>query len=95
MVTTANRAGRRQGNNDHFEKLLQKPCTNHDYPVKHELKDYELLKRMLGQPSKRKGGDRDKEVPKEQGVPPKDRNTFFDPDGCLMILGGPEDDCTK
>jgi hypothetical protein len=23
------------------------------------------------------------------------RNTFPNPDGCLMIFGGPEDDCTK
>jgi hypothetical protein len=74
---------------------LEKPCTNHGYPIKHKLKDYELLKRMLGQPSKRKGGDRNKEAPKEQEALAKDGNTFPNPDGCLMIFGGPEDDCTK
>jgi hypothetical protein len=78
-----------------FEQLLEKPCTNHGYPVKHKLKDCKLFKRMLGQPSRRKGGDRDKAVPKEQGAPPKDRNTFTDPDGCLMIFRGPEGDCIK
>jgi hypothetical protein len=29
---------------DHFEKLLEAPCTNHEVPVKHALKDYRLLK---------------------------------------------------
>jgi hypothetical protein len=91
----ADRAGKRQGNTDHFEQLLEKPCTNHDYPVKHKLKNCELLKRMLGQPSKHKVGDCDKEAPKDQGAPPKDRSSFPDPDGYLMIFGGPEDDCTK
>jgi hypothetical protein len=50
---------------------------------------------MLGQPNKRKGGNRDKEAPKVQGALPKDRSGFADPDGCLMIFGGPKDDCTK
>jgi hypothetical protein len=74
---------------------LEKPCTNHDYPVKHKLKDCELLKRILGQPSKRKGGDRDKEAPKDQEAPAKNASDFPDLDGCLMIFGGPEDDCSK
>jgi hypothetical protein len=34
--------------NDHFEHLQEKPYTNHVYPVKHKLKFYELLKRILG-----------------------------------------------
>jgi hypothetical protein len=59
-VAAADQAGKRQSNNDHFEQLLEKPCTNHGYPIKRKLKDCELLKRMLGQPSRRKGRDRDK-----------------------------------
>jgi hypothetical protein len=47
-VAAVDRVGKRQGNNDHFEQPLEKPCTNHGYPVKHKLKDCELLKRMLG-----------------------------------------------
>jgi hypothetical protein len=94
-VVAADRVDKRQGSNNHFEQLLEKPCTNHGYPFKHKLKDCELLKRMLRQPSRRKGGDRDKEVPKEQGVTPKDENTFPNPNGYLMIFGCPEDDCTK
>jgi hypothetical protein len=86
--------GKRQGNADHFEQLLEKPCTNHGYPVKHKLKDSKLLKRMLGQPSKRKGGDRN-EAPKNKGAPAKDWGSFPKPNGCLMIFGGSEDDCSK
>ena len=36
-----------QGLPDHFNKLMDSPCTNHAYPVKHLYKDYELLKRLL------------------------------------------------
>ena len=32
---------------DHFNKLMESPCTNHAYLVKHLYKDYELLKRFL------------------------------------------------
>jgi hypothetical protein len=95
MVTAADHAGKRQGNADHFEQLLDKPCTNHGYPIKHKLKDCELLKRMLGQLSKRKGGDRDKKALKDQGVAPKDGSGFPDLDGYLMMFGGLKDDCTK
>ena len=38
-----------QGLPDHFNKLMDSPCTNHAYPIKHLYKDYELLKRLLRQ----------------------------------------------
>ena len=31
----------------HFEKLLEGPCPNHAFPIKHLYKDYILLKRFL------------------------------------------------
>ena len=31
----------------HFHELMESPCTNHDYPVKHLYKDCQLLKRLL------------------------------------------------
>ena len=45
----ANRASKQpqQGQPGHFNKLMDSPCTNHAYPVKHLHKDYELLKRFL------------------------------------------------
>ena len=33
---------------DHFERLLESPCTNHEGPVRHLLKDCNLMKRFLG-----------------------------------------------
>ena len=42
----------------HFHELMESPCTNHDYPVKHLYKDCQLLKRLLwqaGRPKEEKG----------------------------------------
>ena len=36
-----------QDRSGHFHKLMESPCTNHNYPVKHLYKDCELLKRFL------------------------------------------------
>ena len=49
LVTVADRACKQpqQGLPDHFNKLMDSPCTNHAYPVKHLYKDCELLKRFL------------------------------------------------
>jgi hypothetical protein len=38
LVAAAERKGKRaptEGQLDHFEKLLEEPCPNHAYPVKH------------------------------------------------------------
>ena len=49
LVVAADRMGKQpqQGLPDHFNKLMDSPCTNHAYPVKHLYKDYELLKCFL------------------------------------------------
>ena len=49
LVTIADRMGKQpqQGLPNHFNKLMDSPCTNHAYPVKHLYKDCELLKRFL------------------------------------------------
>ena len=47
-----------QGLSDHFNELMESPCTNHAYPIKHLYKDCELLKRLLryaGGPKEGKG----------------------------------------
>jgi hypothetical protein len=31
----------------HFERLLKEVCLNHVYPIKHMLKDYNLMKNFL------------------------------------------------
>jgi hypothetical protein len=32
---------------DHFEKMLEKSCSNHAFPVKHLYKDCALMKKYL------------------------------------------------
>ena len=49
--------------NEHFEQLLNKPCTNHGYPVKHKFKDCDLMKRLLRRSGRPAGGGRDKQPP--------------------------------
>ena len=44
----------------HFHELMESPCTNHNYPIKHLYKDCELLKRLLrqgGGPKEEKGAE--------------------------------------
>jgi len=46
LVATADRKGGRKptkGTPNHFKKLLERPCPNHAFPVKHLLKDYNLM----------------------------------------------------
>ena len=49
LVAMADLTGKQpqQGLSDHFNELMESPCTNHAYTVKHLYKDYELLKRLL------------------------------------------------
>ena len=46
-AAAAEQQERRQPRNDHFKQLLEKPCTNHGFPVKHKFKDCDLMKRLL------------------------------------------------
>jgi hypothetical protein len=32
---------------DHFEKLLEEMCPNHAYPVKHKLRDCDMMKNFM------------------------------------------------
>ena len=49
LVATADHIDRQpqQGLLDHFNELMESPCTSHAYPVKHLYKDCELLMRLL------------------------------------------------
>ena len=49
LVTTIDHTGKppQQGLLDHFNELMESPCTNHAYPIKHLYMDCELLKRLL------------------------------------------------
>ena len=49
LVAMADRTGKQpqQDLPDHFNELMESPCTNHAYSVKHLYKECELLKRFL------------------------------------------------
>jgi hypothetical protein len=56
LVAAAERKGKRtpaEGTLDHFEKMVEGPCPNHAYPVKHAYKDYGLMKKFLAGGSKK------------------------------------------
>ena len=80
MVTAADRAGKQpqQDQPDHFDKLMESPCTNHASPVKHLYKNYELLKRFLWQAAKPKE-EKGEESAKKGGAMGKDEDDFPNP----------------
>ena len=49
MATADYKGGQKptEGTLDHFEKLLEGPCLNHAFPIKHLYKDCILMKRFL------------------------------------------------
>jgi len=61
-----------QGMSDHFDELMESPCTNHAYPVKHLYKDCELLKRFLRQAGRPKEGKGKEVAANKEGVAGKD-----------------------
>ena len=49
MATADHKSGRKpiEGTPNHFKKLLEGPCLNHAFSVKHPLKDCNLMRRFL------------------------------------------------
>ena len=88
MATTDRKGGRKptKGTPDHFEKLLEEPCQNHAFPIKHLYKDYVLMKRFLSEGSN-KGEHRKEPKPGIDDAKGKDGG-FPVLDDCLMIFGG-------
>jgi hypothetical protein len=59
LMVATERKGRKasaEGAPDHFEKMLEGPCPNHAYPVKHAYKDCGLMKKFLSGGSKKETG---------------------------------------
>ena len=89
LMATADRKGGRkpmEGAPNHCEKMLEGPCPNHAFPIKHLLKDCGLMWKFLfgssnkGEPGKEPAPTVDDTEEKDDGFPT--------PDGCLMIFGG-------
>ena len=76
-----------RGNPDHFDKLLEGPCPNHAFPVKHMYKDCSLMKRFFTGGSKKWEQKKPKVEADDAGE--KDGGFPF-LDGCLMIFKHPD-----
>jgi hypothetical protein len=77
-VAAVERKGKKasaEGAPDHFEKLLEGPCLNHAYPVKHLYKDYGLMEKFLSGGAK-KGEPKKKPEQSTDGVEENDDNGF-------------------
>ena len=59
-VEATDRQDKRPPRNNHFDQLLEKPCTNHGYPVSHKFKDCDMIKRLLRRMGRSDGDGRDK-----------------------------------
>ena len=90
MVAMADRMGKQPqlGLPNHFSKLMDSPCTNHAYPIKHLYKDCELLKRFLRQAGRPKEGDDKEAAAKKVGTTGKDGDGFPDAEECILIVSG-------
>ena len=89
LVATVDRKGGRkptEGTPNHFEKLLEGPCPNYAFPIKHMYKDCGLMKRFLSGGSNKVEHGKDPN-PTVNDVKGKDGG-FLTLDGCLMIFGG-------
>ena len=75
-----------EGTLDHFEKLLEGPCLNHAFPIKHLYKDCVLMKQFLFGGSN-KGEHRKEPKPTIDDAAGKDGGSSM-LDGCLMIFRG-------
>jgi hypothetical protein len=88
-MAAAKRKGKKtpaEGTPDHFEKMLEGPCQNHAFPVKHLYKDCSLMKRFLPGGSKKRDQMK-KSNPAANDAKEKD-NGFSETIGCLMIFDG-------
>ena len=89
LVAAADRKGGWKPMEDtlnHFKKLLEGPCLNHAFSVKHLYKDYSLMRRFLSRGSN-KGEHRKDPAPAADNAEEKGDN-FPTPDGCLMVFEG-------
>ena len=70
-----------------MRKLLEAPCGNHEGPVKHALKDCNLMKRLLAGTMKQRAPEAAKKV--ARGQDEDDETGYPREDGAvLMIFGG-------
>jgi hypothetical protein len=88
-VAAAEQKGKKtptEGTLDHFVKMLEGPCPNHAFPVKHLYKDCSLMKWFLSSVFK-KGDQKKKSNPATEDDAKEKENGFPKMAGCIMIFG--------
>ena len=88
-MATADRKGGwkpMEGTLNHFKKMLEGPCPNHAFPVKHPLKDCSLMQKFLSGSSNK--GEQGKEPILATDDAEEKDDDFPMLDGCLMIFRG-------
>lgn len=72
---------------DHFQKVMDSSCQNHGFPVHHNLRECELLKRFISKLPSKKAKPEEPAKAADQEAPVED---FPETTGCLMIFDGSE-----
>jgi hypothetical protein len=67
---------------EHFKRLLEKACPNHAYPVRHKLKDYEMMRSYMTSGSLTWGAEPGK------GPDRSDATPFPEEIAIMMVVGG-------
>jgi hypothetical protein len=67
---------------EHFKRLLEKACPNHAYPVRHKLKDYEMMRSYMTSGSLTWGAEPGK------GPNRSDATPFPEEIAIMMVVGG-------
>ena len=88
MAATNRRGGQKpmEGTLNHFKKLLEGPCLNHAFPIKHLYKDYDHMKRFLFGGSNK--GEHGKDLDPSMDDAEEKDSGFPTSDGYLMIFRG-------
>jgi hypothetical protein len=84
-VVTAAHNGKCQAQSPtyHFERLLEGACLNHAYPIKHKLKDYNMMKNFMISGSLTEGMELDEDSGESYMMPfPWEETVMTVYDGC-------------
>jgi hypothetical protein len=54
-----------EGTLDHFKKLLEGPCSNHAYTIKHQYKECALMKQFLSEGSNKGDQKKKSDLPED------------------------------
>jgi hypothetical protein len=73
---------------NHFEKLLEEACPNHAYPIKHKLRDYDMMKSFMASGSLTRGMELDDVLDEGDATPfPREDAVMLIYDGCSPPIG--------